>query len=379
MTNKSAPSYLLQGKNIILVFDNKSHTISRDTHMSYSKIVDAIKDQDWELVRNLVEPKKAIIDFGKGNVTIKGNTVYWKGIEFHNSLSSKMIEMYNEGFPVDPLIRFMENLMENPSSRAVKELYGFLEKGQLPITPDGHFLAYKKVNSNFRDVHSGSVLNKPAYMLTEDELDAMPMAGGRLKEVTVDIEDGVTVVSMPRNMVNEDRDQTCSEGLHFCSQEYLGHFGGSEVVILKINPCDVVSIPSDYNDTKGRCSRYQIVGVVDGPVESAFAAVVEDRFEKKPIAAWPFPIETDKTDKTDIDDDGDDSDFDDDGDDSDFDFDDDGDFGQLYDLVRRYNPLQVEHRGVTKERAEMLRQKNIDQKKAQLMIVRTGTQIPVSF
>ena len=29
--------YLIQGKNIILVVDGKSHTISRDTHISYNK------------------------------------------------------------------------------------------------------------------------------------------------------------------------------------------------------------------------------------------------------------------------------------------------------------------------------------------------------
>lgn len=350
MTN-SIP-YLIQGKNIILVIDNKSHTISKDTHLSYPKIVEAIKNQDWDAVKDLVEPKKAIIDFGKGYVSIKGNTVYWKGIEFHNSLASKMIEMYQDGFPIDPLIRFMENLMDNPSSRAIKELYGFLEKGKLPITPDGHFLAYKKVGADFMDVHSRTVLNKPAYMLSPLELEEMPMTGGKLKEVTVDVEDGVTVVSMPRNMVNDDRDQTCSEGLHFCSQEYLGHFGGSEVVILKINPKDVVSIPSDYNDTKGRCSSYQIVGVVNGPVAEAFSSVVEDKFEKKEeinlAAAWPFPTDVSVDDADDIDD-------------------------NLYDLVRKSDMNRVEHTGVTLERATMLRQKNLDQKKAQLLIVHAGT------
>jgi hypothetical protein len=30
-------------------------------------------------------------------------------------------------------------------------------------------------------------------------------------------------------------------------------------MILKINPKDVVSIPADYNNTKGRCCRYEVV------------------------------------------------------------------------------------------------------------------------
>jgi hypothetical protein len=33
-------------------------------------------------------------------------------------------------------------------------------------------------------------------------------------------------------------------------------------VIVKINPRDVVSIPSDYNDAKGRACRYEVIGEV---------------------------------------------------------------------------------------------------------------------
>ncbi len=50
--SKAIP-YLIQGKNIILVIDSKSHTISKDTHISYGKIVDALKAQDWDALRDL--------------------------------------------------------------------------------------------------------------------------------------------------------------------------------------------------------------------------------------------------------------------------------------------------------------------------------------
>ena len=34
-------------------------------------------------------------------------------------------------------------------------------------------------------------------------------------------------------------------------------------MILKINPADVVSIPSDYNNSKGRACRYEVIGEID--------------------------------------------------------------------------------------------------------------------
>ena len=61
---------------------------------------------------------------------------------------------------------------------------------------------------------------------------------------------------------NEDKNQTCSSGLHFCSLDYLPNFGrgdGNRVVILEIDPADVVSIPSDYNNAKGRACRYKVI------------------------------------------------------------------------------------------------------------------------
>ena len=64
---------------------------------------------------------------------------------------------------------------------------------------------------------------------------------------------------MPRNQVDENKDRTCSSGLHFCSYDYLAHFGGERIMVLKINPKDVVSIPTDYNNSKGRCARYLVV------------------------------------------------------------------------------------------------------------------------
>jgi hypothetical protein len=67
---------------------------------------------------------------------------------------------------------------------------------------------------------------------------------------------------MERNMVDDNRNNTCSSGLHFCSHSYLASFSGERTVIVKIDPADVVSIPSDYNDAKGRTCRYTVIGEV---------------------------------------------------------------------------------------------------------------------
>lgn len=224
--------FIIQGNNVTVVIGNKPHTISK-THITYQRVLDAIKAADWDTVRDIIEPKKVVLNYGAGNVSIQGEQLFWKNQPFANALATRMIQMLQDGFPVDAMVAFMENLMQNPSKRAVDELYGFLEKNQLPITPDGHFLAYKRVRDNYLDVYSGTMDNSVGK-----------------------------IVEMERNQVDDNKDNTCSAGLHFCGQSYLGHFGGDRTMIVKINPRDVVSIPSDYNGAKGRACRYEVIGEV---------------------------------------------------------------------------------------------------------------------
>ena len=261
--------YLIQGNNIVVVIGNKSHTISK-THITYTKVLDAIKAQDWDSIPDIIEPKKVVLNYGAGNVSIQGETLYWNGKELHTSLSVRMITMLQEGFPVEPMVNFMENLYANPSHRAVTELYNFLEKNNLPITPDGHFLAYKKVRNDFRDCHSGTMDNSVGQ-----------------------------VVEMPRHDVNDNKDVTCSTGLHFCGMSYLQHFGGERTVIVKINPADVVSIPSDYNDAKGRACRYEVIGELNVNPEDAFTSLVQDTA----VGSQPVYYAPDDTDEEEYSDD----------------------------------------------------------------------------
>ena len=254
--------YIIQGNNIVVVINNNSHTISR-SHIAYDKLKDAIKVGDWLAVADLIEPKKVVINYGAGNISIQGDELFWKGTTMHTALTERIIQMLQEGFPIEPMVMFMENLMENPSHRAVQELYGFLENNNLPITPDGHFLAYKKVQNNYLDIHSGKFDNSVGQTL-----------------------------EMDRNYVDDNKDNTCSTGLHFCSQEYLG-FGGSNsrTVIVKINPRDVVSIPADYNNSKGRTCRYEVIGELGIAVEEAFTSPVQEmsNIPEDGVTHRPFP------------------------------------------------------------------------------------------
>ena len=253
--------FIIQGSNVTVVIDGKPHTVAK-THVSYTKVVDAIKAGEWDIVKNIIDPVKVVLNYGAGNISIQGDQLFWKGEPFAGVLATRMISMLEDGFSIEPMVLFMHNLLKNPSKRSVDELYGFLEKNNLPITPDGHFLAYKKVRKDFLDIHSGTMDNSPG-----------------------------TIVEMERFKVDDNKDQTCSTGLHFCGMSYLDHFGGSDsrTVIVKINPADVVSIPSDYNGAKGRACRYEVIGELGVEPGKAFDRSVQSNAHGTYTVPTPQP------------------------------------------------------------------------------------------
>jgi hypothetical protein len=233
--NKTNNAALITGSGrVSAIVEGVSYIMDTD-HPKYKQAIDAIRQNNWEEFVELVNITKQVNSyFSNAGVEIKNGCIFFNNEIIHNTLTKRILDFMSKNLPHEPLLKFFNNLMENPSKRAVDELYAFLEAGELPITEDGHFLAFKNVRSNYYDIHSGTFRNQVG-----------------------------DVCEMPRNRVDEDKERTCSYGLHFCSIKYLPHFrdsDGGKTMILKINPKDVVAIPADYENAKGRCSRYEVVG-----------------------------------------------------------------------------------------------------------------------
>lgn len=283
----TAESYIKTQDHLTVSFNDGETVTVYPSNPNYQKIIDALNVRDYELARRFAIPVAAVKDKirrvnkrGVGTVKLTAGVVYYNDQPIHSTLTDRIVAMANEGFDIEPMCMFLANLKANPSFRAVNELYGFLEKGNLPITEDGYFLAYKRVRGDYTDIHTGKFDNSIG-----------------------------TVVEMVRNEVNEDPNQTCSAGLHFCSRDYLPNFGtgaGSRTVILKINPADVVAIPTDYNNTKGRTCRYEVIGELEHSKE----APLEGTFH--PSENYQAPADEDVSDDEDWDDEDEDFEFDED-------------------------------------------------------------------
>jgi len=235
------PAYIRGPNAITVVLDDGETLTIANSNPRFREATEALQQKDINTLRNIANPASIVeraIERRPATATrarIDGGVVYYgdRALDANNALGVRMLAMVQEGFEIDPMLRFLDNLMENPSYRAVNELYRFMEKSNLAITEDGHFLAYKRVRDNYKDIYSGKMDNSVG-----------------------------AIVEVPRNMVDEDSKRTCSHGLHVCSREYLPHYGtgpGSTTIMVKVNPRDVVAIPTDYNDAKLRCCRYEVL------------------------------------------------------------------------------------------------------------------------
>jgi hypothetical protein len=78
---------------------------------------------------------------------------------------------------------------------------------------------------------------------------------------------------MERRKVCDDAGIGCSYGFHAGSLEYAQGFGGGEkkIVIVKINPADVVSVPTDCECQKLRTCQYEVVDEFNGALRNTIA------------------------------------------------------------------------------------------------------------
>lgn len=207
------------------------------------------KEHDAKVIERFVDRPKAIARMTAGLVQVIDNEVLYDGEVVHDALSTKLISMLNEGFDVTPWVNFMHRIKLNPSLESQTNLFRFLEKFQAPITEDGHFLAFKRVKSNFLDIYSGTFDNSPGK-----------------------------VVEVERGKVDSNHRNTCSFGLHVAASIYLDSYAdahSSKTIVVKIDPMDVVAVPPDYNDSKMRVCKYLVLGETEiGSIKKIESQVV---------------------------------------------------------------------------------------------------------
>jgi hypothetical protein len=181
----------------------------------------------------------------------KGPAIAYEPEELHAVVNNKVIpgiealtpymDAINNGEDAVGFQKFMERIATviDKRSHTVRELLDFMRKGDLPIAKDGSIVAYKVLQSStngFVDRHSRKVTQKLGSFVQMDE-----------------------------KLVDPNRRNECSTGLHIARRAYLKGFDGDIIALVKVAPEDVIAVPPGEPD-KMRAKGYHIVGVLPADV-----------------------------------------------------------------------------------------------------------------
>jgi hypothetical protein len=255
--------------NVVAIVNNKQYS-ANSTHPNWDKILAAIREGNAALLARVIDIKNAITDYTQGKVNIVGNEVFYGTTRINGPVVDRVLDFLNNNLPVGPLLKFIDKLYGNPSSRAVKELYNFLQHKNLPITSDGNFQAYKGLSANFYSIHAGSLV------LLHGTTDSDGHIYNGVGE-TIECE---------RNAVDDNKDRICSYGLHAGSLEYARNYARGKLVIVEINPAHVIAIPTDYEAQKLRTCKYKVVAEYTHDLDSVYVET------QAPQTETPREVET---------------------------------------------------------------------------------------
>lgn len=214
----SEVNWLKRGNQIQGMVDGRPFAVNSD-HTNYEQILEALRKKKYDGFEDLLSPGRKIEKYFEGGVKVEGGVVTYNGAVLHNVVVDRIFEFIEQNLPYKPLVKFLDKLMQNPSKRAVDELYPWLENKGLVINDEGNILGYKGVDTEYNSITTGK--------------------GGKVYYGNFGKE-----VSVPRNTVDDNWGVACSQGLHVGSWDYASTFG-PVTILVEVNPKDVVSVPND--------------------------------------------------------------------------------------------------------------------------------------
>jgi acyl carrier protein len=198
----------------------------------------------------LIDLKTAVETYTVGLLSVNALGVTYANRPLHTIDAERVIAFMRDKLSYKPIANYIARKMKNPSSRAIREMYNFLEHRGMPLTPKGTFLAYKGVTPDFWSINGNT-----NTVVLQGEVGP----DGKIHNTIG------AIIEVERSSVDDDFRQGCSHGLHAGSLSYAKGWG-SRVVLVEIDPADVVSVPEDCNCQKLRCCKYTVVAEYTGPM-----------------------------------------------------------------------------------------------------------------
>jgi len=255
-------SHIKDGQGHWTVTLNGQPHLFDPSHPHYTSLIQCVHTGDADEFVNLLNTGLQVENWSDG-------LLYFEDEQVAKDPTNRIVECLQQGFPHQFMMNYLTNLYDNVSERAVQESYKWSSHKGLPITEDGMLVGYKGV----RPYAGETIQGKNGEIKEGDLVDIY--TGKSFRNNVGD------TASMKRRQVCDDHTQGCDSGLHVGTYDYACNWAGSTgvVVLVKFNPKDIVSVPSDCECQKMRVSSYEVISVAREQLEEA---VYSDRLAMTP-------------------------------------------------------------------------------------------------
>lgn len=193
------------------------------------------------------------------NLKVENKVLTYKGKPVPQEINDLAVRFAQEDSPsLAPLAKFLDRVYDNKNAYTRDALLPWLNNTGFHFNEDGMIVGYKKVRGDYSSVHSGpGVVNgEPA----NGHLDNTP---GNLLE-------------MDRGAVEFDPSQGCAAGLHVGTYGFARSFSGDRLLMVLVDPKDVVSVPNE-DSAKMRVCKYVVLKEVSANDDFDDVIVVSTR------------------------------------------------------------------------------------------------------
>lgn len=268
--------------NVVVKEGDDRKTISiPSTHARWDEIQEAVEaymadltpEGNEALAETIIRLMVPVREVGKrliqvqglmqGRMTLQDNKLFVDGDPMDPALEGHILRMVREDGSLKgdrnwrSFAKFVENLYSNMNEHVRQQLFGWLSYENtygrgFTITADGCFIGYKGCAGTAEEPvsrHRG-----PAVV------DGVPMNGA------IPNKPG-SIIELARSQVQFDPAVGCASGLHVGTYAYASGWARGVLVTVKVNPRDVVSVPTECEAQKIRTCRYEVLEVTEQKYE----------------------------------------------------------------------------------------------------------------
>lgn len=252
-------SHIKDGQGHWTVTLNGQPHLFDPSHPHYASLMKCVHAGEADEFVNLLNTGFQVENWSHGDFEFAEGVLLFEGEQVAKDPTNRIVECMQQGFPHEFMLNYLTNLYDNVSERAVQESYKWSSHKGLPITEDGMLVGYKGVRT-----YAGETIQGKNGEIKEGDLVDI-YTGNSFRNNVGD------TASMKRRQVCDDHTQGCDSGLHVGTYDYACNWAGNTgvVVLVKFNPKDIVSVPSDCNCEKMRVSSYEVISVAREQLEEA--------------------------------------------------------------------------------------------------------------